>query len=202
MAQPSAKHPLSLCSTSQEEGLYPKSTARKHKKTDGDEKGDRKQWPDSSGLQDRSQALQTALLHFESHLIFQSGSLLCILPSWTTQSIPHYPLFTLLRKICLPCYKTKYTSTGISGSQHRGFALPSVKEHRRIYWKGQWNRRMMKDSTAAYPGCHELFLIITATTVMIHWGTWLAETLLLAHRENSAGTFILIAWQRHAQYIT
>lgn len=108
-------------------------------------------------------------------------------------STPHYLLCTV------PCWM-RDSSTGISGSQHRGFVLPGMKEPSRIHWKGHRNHGMMKDSAAAWPGCHGPFLIFIAATVMIHWGTCLAETLLLARGENIA--FILMVWQRQTQYTT
>lgn len=114
-------------------------------------------------------------------------------------STPHYLLCTVLRKTCVSCWM-KDSSTGISGSQHGGFVLPGVKEPSRICWKGHQNRGMMKDSAAAWPGYHGPFLIFIAATVMIHWGTCLAETLLLARGENTA--FILMVWQRQTQYTT
>lgn len=81
-------------------------------------------------------------------------------------STPHYLLCTVLRKICVCCWM-KDSSTGISGSQHRSFVLPNTEPSRK-YWKGHQNHGVMKDSTAAWPGCHGPFLIFIAATVMIH----------------------------------
>lgn len=106
-------------------------------------------------------ALQTALCHDKSQLIFDQA--------------PHcsrvLPIISPLH-----CAKedlsgwTKNSSTGISGSQHGSFVLPGMKEPSRIYWKGHQNHGMMKDSAAAWPGCHGPFLIFIAATVMIHLG--------------------------------
>lgn len=72
-------------------------------------------------------ALQTDLWHDKSQLIFNQAA--CCAARYSPLSPVH------CAKDAGLCWM-KDSSTGISGSQHRSFVLPGMKEPSRIYWKG------------------------------------------------------------------
>lgn len=143
-------------------GSLANSIVRNRMKTDGDKVGDGNPWPASSGHRTSCGSSDSSLAD-KSQLIFNRA------PHCAAKYSPLSLLCTVLRQICV-CHWTKNSSTGISGGQHRSFVLPSMKESSRIHQKGHQNYGMMKDSAAAWPGCHRPFLIFIAATVMIHLG--------------------------------